>query len=88
MPDGIKKGEGRLNLIDKLKERQGDKSQMEFAAEIGISQGALSRIYSGDRTIGTKAARKIRQRFPELAFDLASFLLADDMPAAQTKIPV
>lgn len=76
-----------MTLVDKLKERQGEKSQMEFATELRISQGTLSRIYSGDRNIGTRAARKIRQRFPDLAFDLAAFLFADDIPTEHRQIP-
>lgn len=62
-------------LIEKLKVLQGRKTQEEFAAELGISQSQLSRIYQGDRRVGIKLARRIRQRYPELAFDLAAFLL-------------
>ena len=66
-------------LIEKLKELQGDKSQQQFARELGINQSALSRIYSGDRRIGVRVARKIRKRYPDLAFDVAAFLLGEDM---------
>lgn len=68
-----------MDLVEELKRRQGDKTQMEFAAEIGINQGNLSRIYSGDRRIGARVARKLKKRFPDLTLELAAFLLASDM---------
>jgi transcriptional regulator with XRE-family HTH domain len=68
-----------MNLIDRLKERQGDKTQAEFASYLGISQSALSRIYSGERTIGQGVARKIKRRYPDLAFALAAFLLDENI---------
>lgn len=68
-----------MSLVGKLKERQGNKSQMEFAAELGVNQAALSRIYRGERAIGARVAKKIAKRFPELTFEVASFLLDDNM---------
>lgn len=72
-----------MSLVDRLKERQGDKTQMQFATELGITQSALSRIYSKDRRIGPRVAGRIRARFPELSFEIAAFLLGDDMTTEQ-----
>jgi len=68
-------------LIKKLKELQAEKSQDEFAAELGISQSALSMIYSGDRSIGIQVARKITKRYPWLQLAVSSFLLEGDITA-------
>ncbi len=76
-----------MRLIEKLQERQGNKTQAEFAAELGITQAALSRIYSEDRSIGIKVAKRISKRFPDLAFEVAAFLLADDIPTEHRQIP-
>lgn len=76
-----------MTLADKLKRLQGDRSQAEFAAELGITQPTLSRIYDGKRQIGRRVAQKITRRYPELAFDVAAFLLATDIPLGQRQIP-
>ena len=55
-----------ITLVEALKERQGDRSQSDFAAEIGIQQGSLSKLYLGYRSVGPEMAAKIIQRFPEL----------------------
>jgi len=68
-------------LIDELKARQGERSQLDFAEnELGISQSHLSRIYSGDKKIGLESLRKIVRRYPELRNEVIAFLLGDDMP--------
>lgn len=72
-----------MTLVDELRKRQGTKTQIEFAAELGINQGMLSRIYSGDRNIGARIAKRIKNRFPELAFEIAAFLLTDNMTQGQ-----
>ncbi len=76
-----------MDLVRRLKDLQGDKTQTEFANELGVSQSNLSRIYSGDRSIGVDVARKIRMRFPELALEVASFLLYADIPERDTAMP-
>ena len=65
-----------MSLLERLKQLQGDKSQAEFAAELGITQPTLSRIYSGNRRIGARAARAIGRRYPQLSNDLAFFCWA------------
>lgn len=75
-----------MSTIAKIKELQGERSQGQFAAELGISQSTLSRIYSGRRRLGEKVARRIARRYPALTFNLAAFFLADDIPAEQARI--
>lgn len=67
-----------MSLVEELKRRQAGKSQEVFAAEIGITQSMLSRLYSGERTVGKAVARRIKRRFPDLTLELASSLLAGD----------
>ena len=55
------------SLVGILKEKQGEQTQAEFAAKLGIRQSALSMIYAGQRNIGIHSARKIAARFPDLA---------------------
>lgn len=75
-----------MTLIASLKQKQGERSQEQFAAELGITQAMLSRVYSGKRQIGRQVAGKIARRYPDLAFEVAAFLLATDIPAEQTAI--
>jgi len=75
---------GTMDIIEKLKEKQGEKSQTEFAAELGITQSYLSKIYAGERRITLDMAKRIQVRFPELALDLAAFLLAPNRPPGPT----
>jgi transcriptional regulator with XRE-family HTH domain len=44
----------REKLIALLKRRQGERTQKEFAAELGISEPFLSDIYNGKRDPGEK----------------------------------
>lgn len=68
-----------MDLIDKLKKLQGDKSQQEFASDLGIDQSVLSRLYSGEIGVGKKTAKAICEKHPELREDVAAFLLGADM---------
>ncbi|MPM12597.1 hypothetical protein SDC9_58951 [bioreactor metagenome] len=56
-----------FSLNEKLKEfRESLKlSQTEFANAIGVSQGIISRVESGERNVGLKILRKIENAFPE-----------------------
>lgn len=44
----------REDVIELLQRKQGDKTQVEFAAEIGISPSYLSEIYRGTREPAAK----------------------------------
>lgn len=64
-------------LVEALRERQGDQSQVEFAAALGVSQTLISLLYSGEYRIGRSAAGKILARYPELRNLVADVLLAE-----------
>ncbi len=70
-------------MIEKLKALQGEKPQAMFAAELGIAQSTLSRLYNGDQDLGADVGKKIAAKFPKLKGDVAAFLLGDDAPAEQ-----
>jgi len=72
-----------VSVIERLRQLQGDRSDEAFATELGIAQPTLSRIYKGSRGLGRRVAQKIARRYPELSFELAAFLLADDIPTEQ-----
>ena len=44
----------REDVIEKLKEEQGERPLSEYATDIGCSVAALSRIYNGNRDPGKK----------------------------------
>lgn len=53
-----------MNLgAEKLSRRQGDKTQAELAVEIGIDQGYLCRLLSGQRVPGLKLRRRLHDAF-------------------------
>ena len=55
-------------LVRQLKQRQGDRTQAEFAKFLGISQPMLSRLYRQERNIGLDTFLQIARRYPDLAF--------------------
>lgn len=68
-----------MGLTEALRKLQGEKSQGEFARELGIPQSTLSRIYSGQMELTLRTARRICRHYPELAADVQAFLLRRDM---------
>lgn len=73
-----------MGLIESIKHVQGSRTQREFARAIGISESALSMLYAGQRPLGPKIARRLRESHPDLTLVLADALLAkrDDGKAA------
>jgi len=65
------------DIVTRLKELQRQRTQAEFAAELEISQGMLSKIYARKRRIGITTARAIVRHYPDLTLPLALFLLSD-----------
>ena len=55
-------------LISTLRARQGERTQAEFAAALGLSEAALSRILSGDRLPGREILAQIFRVYPDLFF--------------------
>jgi len=65
---------GRLTLkqvIALMKQRQGNKTQTDFAAELGISKQFLCDIYQGHRTPGEKALSRLGLK-STMVYDKAS----------------
>jgi hypothetical protein len=59
--------EATVTLDKAIKQRMGDKTQVEFAAELGIAQSTLSGILAGEPVPGlNKTADAIVRRYPEL----------------------
>lgn len=55
-------------LIEALKERQGERSQAEFATVFGIAPDTLSRILSGNRAPGREVMAQILRVYPDLLY--------------------
>ena len=62
-------------LMDQLRERQGGRTQEEFAAFLGISQAGLSYLYNGGRKLGIKNAQAIAKAYPDLTDAVTDYLL-------------
>lgn len=70
-----------MGLIAALRQKQGCRTQMEFAAELGISQSYLSLLYSGGRqNLSPELARRIVQLYPDLTDEIIRHLLAKPDP--------
>lgn len=68
-----------MDEIEYLKRLQGDMTQVQFAALLGISQPFISMIYRGERRLGLASLQKLIGAFPdERANILRVFLFAPD----------
>lgn len=63
-------------LVAILKKYQGDMTQEEYAARLGIAQGTLSLIYRGRRGLGMEVLRALSRAFPSAADEIAAALAA------------
>lgn len=82
-------------FIELMQTLQGDATQEEFAAMLGITQTAVSAIYRGARDPGVKVLRGLVQAFPERSeeitasfFALKTALSQCDSAIAQTEVAV
>lgn len=57
----------REQLVARLKERQGERTQQEYADFLGISRSMLTLLYSANRQVGMSTLTRICERFPDLA---------------------
>lgn len=64
-------------LIMHLRDRQRDRTQREFALELGISESMLSRLYFGSRRPGIDVLTRIYTAFPSLQSEVMNCLLQD-----------
>lgn len=68
-----------MDLVNVLKEKQGDMSLTQFARELGLrSHATISMIYRGQRQPGLEVLRGLARAFPETHRDILSFLSGDD----------
>jgi hypothetical protein len=63
--------EAGVLFLDKLKEKQSDKSGETFAQELGISPSLWSLVKAGRRVPSRKVVNAALARWPELAYYLA-----------------
>lgn len=66
-----------MDLKDRLLQRQGNKTQVEFARDLGMTQSTLSMFYSGERRLGPLSARRIARIYPDLEPAVVDYLLSD-----------
>lgn len=64
-----------------LRKYQGQMRQNEYARLLGVSGGAISLIYTGQRQPGIDVLRALARAFPESAAEITAALSAD--PAAE-----
>lgn len=72
---------GQKELIDLLKQRQGDRQTASYAREIGISVSLIWSLYNGNRRLGIEASRTIANHFkddPEMIAALTKYALGID----------
>lgn len=74
-----------MKLVDALKDKQGERTQAEFARELEIDQPTLSKIYSNERGISRRLARRIVQLYPDLEPEVVRYVLTE--PANPTEDP-
>jgi len=74
-------------LTDILRKYQGSMGQNEYARLLGVSSGAISLIYSGQRNPGIDVLRAVAQRFPESADEIAAALSTITPAIEQEAIP-
>ncbi len=69
-----------MRLADKLKRKQGGKTQGAFAAELGMTQPHLSMFYAGQRGISRELALSIQAKYPDLEPAVTAYLLGREDP--------
>ena len=57
---------GGLDLVDALRTKMGDESQVAFSARLGIDQSMLSKVLARQTGVGPKVAGAILRQFPDL----------------------
>jgi plasmid maintenance system antidote protein VapI len=55
-----------VSLVEVLKQKQGNKSQRKFAAELGFHQSNLAMIYAGKRRVPPKLAYRMAETWEEI----------------------
>ncbi len=63
-----------MDVLKILKALQGEKSQRQFAAELGVPQPLLCQWYTGERKISAHYARIIVKHYPWLEPEMKDYL--------------
>lgn len=61
-------------LIDKLKAKQDDMSDVAFARKLGLSRQTWAFLKDGTRHPGKHSIKKILAAFPDLTIDVMNYL--------------
>lgn len=64
-----------VDLIEIVRQRRGERSQEEYAKDLGIGQSTLSMLLAGKIPLGPRVAKRVRALYPDLTFALAEHVL-------------
>lgn len=67
-----------MTLIELMRELQGEDSQEQFAARIGVHQSMVSQIYSGIKLPGRRVVTGLARAYPERAEEIKACFFALD----------
>lgn len=67
-----------MTLIELMRQLQGDESQEQFAARIGVHQTTVSLIYRGERQPGRRVVIRLMRAFPERADEIRLSFFASE----------
>lgn len=62
-------------VVELLREKQGEMTNRAFAQLLGVHESYLSKVYKGEIPIGAILVRGLANAYPELQMGLALFLL-------------
>jgi len=72
-----------MGFLELLKRNQGELSQAQYATLLGVSQGFLSKVLSGDRLPGLAVLRGFVAAFPEQRTEAWSSFFAEEYDRSQ-----
>ena len=67
-----------MHEIAYLRELQGNRSQADFAALLGISQPMLSMVYQGSRRLGRDTIVRLIEMFPDQQDTIIAVFLSSE----------
>ena len=73
-----------MELIQALRQKQGEMSQAGFARRLGVSASLLCLIYAGKRRIGEDVVRRIVRAYPDLFWLATGYVMSKDDTAKKS----
>ncbi len=67
-----------MEMRELFRELMGDRSQTEFAEELGITQAAVSAILLGKRSVGARVTRQLILAFPDREREIQAAFFASE----------